>query len=89
MIGRINLCGCSISVGCLLFGWLRLRFLRSAERAFSALAYRKRFEVIGEVVILLFSYLAGSNDYPRPDDSTNKQLNNQQTFFRLFAKNTK
>ena len=21
MIGRINLCGCSISVGCLLFGW--------------------------------------------------------------------
>ena len=57
MIGRINLCGCSISVGCLLFGWLRLRFLRSAERAFSALAYRKRFEVFLLVVWSHFRYL--------------------------------
>ena len=40
-------------------------------------------------VLRLLVNLVGSNDYPRPDDSTNKQLNNQQTFFRLFAKNTK
>ena len=35
---------------------------------------------------MLFCYLVGSNDYPRPDDSKNKQLNNQQTFLDYLLK---